>query len=91
MIYIGRMLTLSILSRAIKQLTKLPVQDREALMRKLEAYAADRQTVVDVKQLKGVQGVFRLRHGNWRALFEVDAKKQTMVVVEVLDRKDAYK
>ncbi len=85
------MLTLSILTRAAKQLAKVSAHDTDALMRKLEAYAADREAAVDVKPLKGEKGVFRLRHGEWRAIFEVDVKKQTMVVVDVLNRKDAYK
>lgn len=85
------MLTLTILTRAAKQLAKLPGGDAQAIMMKLESYAADRDAPVDVKPLKGEKGVFRLRHGEWRALFEVDAKKRTMVVVEVVNRKDAYK
>jgi len=58
---------------------------------KLEAYAADRGAPVDVKPLKGLKGVFRLRHGDWRAIFEVDPKARTMTVVDIVNRKDAYK
>lgn len=85
------MLRLTILARAVKQLAKLPRGDADAVVQKLESYAADRGALVDVKPLKGEKGVFRLRHGEWRAIFEVDAKKKTMVVVDVVNRKDAYK
>ena len=84
------MLTLSILARAAKQLAKMPGADAHAVIAKLEAYAVDRAAPVDVKPLKGERNVFRLRHGDWRALFEVDAKARTMVVVDVVNRKDAY-
>lgn len=85
------MLTLTILARAAKQLAKMPRGDARAIMAKLEAYAADRGAPVDVKPLKGEKNVFRLRHGDWRALFEVDGKARTMVVVDVVNRGDAYK
>ena len=60
-------------------------------MAKLEAYAARRDAPVDVKPLKGEKNVFRLRHGDWRAIFEVGVKARAMVVVDVVNRRDAYK
>jgi mRNA interferase RelE/StbE len=79
------------LARAAKQLTKMPRDDARAIVEKLEAYAPDRKASVDVKPLKGEQGVFRLRHGDWRALFELDLKRRVMVVVDVVNRRDAYR
>jgi mRNA interferase RelE/StbE len=84
------MLSLSILARAAKQLAKMPRVDAQAIMGKLEAYAAARDAPVDVKPLKGEKSVFRLRHGDWRAIFEIDLKARTMTVVEVANRRDAY-
>jgi mRNA-degrading endonuclease RelE of RelBE toxin-antitoxin system len=81
------MLTLTVLARATKHLARMPSGDARAVMAKLEAYAADRDAPVDVKPLKGEKGVFRLR----RALFEVDVKARKMVVVEIVNRRDAYK
>ena len=85
------MLTLTILAGAAKQLARMPRADARAAIVKLEAYAADRAAAVDVKPLKGEKNVFRLRHGDWRALFEVDSKTRTMIVVDVVNRRDAYK
>ena len=84
------MLTLSILARAAKQLARIPSTDARAIVIKLEAYAADRDAPVDVKPLKGLKGVYRLRHGDWRAIFEVNAKARKMVVVDVVNRRNAY-
>ena len=61
------------------------------ILEKLEQYASDRNAAVDVKPLKGQKGVFRLRHGNWRAIFEIDVDRQTMIVVDVFNRRDAYR
>ncbi len=85
------MLTLKILARAAKLLAKMPKGDAGTVMSKLEAYAADRSAPVDVRPLKGEKNIFRLRHGDWRALFEVDSKAQTMIVIDVVNRRDAYK
>jgi mRNA interferase RelE/StbE len=85
------MLTLTILTRAVKQLAKVPAGDARTIVAKLEAYAANRDAQVDVKPLKGIKGAYRLRHGDWRAIFEVDVKARTMVVVDVVNRRDAYK
>ena len=85
------MLTLTMLAHAAKQLAKVPGADARAIMAKLEAYAADRNASVDVKPLKGEQGVFRLRHGDWRALFELDLKRRAMIVIDVVNRRDAYR
>lgn len=85
------MLKLTILSRAVKQLANISRDDAQVIMRKLEAYAIDRDAALDVKPLKGDKGVFRLRHGDWRAMFEIDVKRQTLTVVDVMNRRDAYK
>lgn len=85
------MLKLTILSRAVKQLADISRDDAQVIMGKLEAYANDRDAALDVKPLKGHKGVFRLRHGDWRAMFEIDVKRQTLTVVDVLNRRDACK
>ena len=50
---------------AIKALQKIPTKDRDAIMDKVKAYAET--GVGDVKALKG-SDMYRLRHGNWRAM-----------------------
>ena len=91
MSYIVQVLKLAILTRAVKQLARISPDDARVLMGKLEAYAQDRGAAFDVKPLKGHRGVFRLRHGGWRAIFEINVKCRTMTVVDVLNRRDAYK
>jgi mRNA interferase RelE/StbE len=43
----------------------------------------------DVKKLKGSRNEYRLRAGNYRALFELEG--QTVTVYAVGDRKDIYR
>jgi len=69
---------------ALKDLRKVPAKDRDAIMGKLAAYAETGQG--DVKKLQGRDG-YRLRHGNWRALFEI---RGDIIVVRVAKRGAAY-
>jgi mRNA-degrading endonuclease RelE of RelBE toxin-antitoxin system len=45
--------------------------------------------VGDVKKLKGMSGMFRLRVGDQRVIFETTAEK--ILVSRVLNRRDAYR
>ena len=70
--------------KARKGLRKMPVADRRAIMAKIDTYAATGRG--DVKALKG-SPFFRLRHGQWRAIFEI---KDGMIVVRIAHRRDVY-
>ena len=70
---------------ARKGLKNMPAKDRAALITKLEAYAATGEG--DVKKLVGSE-YFRLRHGDWRAIFEVE---DGVLVIRVAHRKEVYK
>jgi len=69
---------------ASKDVKKLPVADVKAIIAKLETFAESGEG--DVKKLKGRAG-YRLRHGNYRALFTKDGK---VVVIRVAHRKHVY-
>lgn len=70
---------------ARKGLKKMPAKDRAALIAKLEAYAATGDG--DVKKLVGSE-YFCLRHGDWRAIFEVE---DGVLVIRVAHRREVYK
>lgn len=71
---------------AIKALRKIPAKDRDAIMDKVKAYA---QTGMgDVKALQGTD-MYRLRHGNWRAIFTQDGT--VLDVLNVAKRGEVYR
>lgn len=72
-----------------KQLAKIPARDRIRLMDRIDAYAAD-QNAGDVVKLQGTENTFRLRSGNYRAIFDLDAEADTMTITRVGHRKDVY-
>ncbi len=71
---------------AIKALRKMPAKDRDAIMDKMANYAAG--GIEDVKALQG-SDLFRLRHGNWRAVFEQDGT--VIAILKVAKRGEVYR
>lgn len=71
---------------AIKSLKAMPKKDREAVMDKMADYAAGGQQ--DVKRLQG-SDLFRLCHGNWRAVFSQDGT--VLAVLNVAKRGEVYR
>ena len=80
------MKTVSYTRTAIKALKSLPAKDGRAIMDKMDAYADGRQQ--DVVALKGTD-YLRLRHRDWRAVFEEGA--ETITVLDVAHRRDVYR
>ncbi|MEM9524477.1 MAG: type II toxin-antitoxin system RelE/ParE family toxin [Pseudomonadota bacterium] len=70
---------------ARKALRNMPARDRAALIAKLEAFAAT--GAGDVKKLIGREE-YRLRHGNWRAIFVIE---NDMIVLKVAHRRQVYR
>jgi len=73
--------------RAIKDLQALAESTRRRVSAKIDALADNLGG--DVKRLTNFTPEFRLRVGNYRVLFEVEANK--VVVYRVVHRKDAYR
>lgn len=71
---------------AIKALKRIPKNDREAIMKKMKGYADT--GVGDVKALQG-SDLYRLRHGDWRAIFSQDAV--VIAVLNVAKRGEVYR
>ncbi|PVZ49690.1 type II toxin-antitoxin system RelE family toxin [Thalassobacter stenotrophicus] len=70
---------------ARKGLKKMPAKDRAAIMAKLDSFAATGRG--DVKPLAGSK-LHRMRHGDWRAVFEIE---DGILVVQVAHRREVYK
>jgi len=69
---------------AAKALRKMPKKDMAALVTKLNAFAVTGEG--DVKKLVG-SSYYRLRHGDWRAIFEIE---DNVLVVKVAHRREVY-
>ena len=70
---------------AAKAIDEMPGRDRDALKAKLKRYASTGEG--DVIKL-AVRNEWRLRHGNWRAIFIIE---NNIIVVKVAHRREVYR
>ena len=77
-------------NRAKKELNEVPPADRQRIVRRVEAYAAEPDAPRhDVRRLVNTSPGYRLRVGNWRVLFDIDG--EIMDIQRVLHRREAYR
>ncbi len=72
--------------RAIKDLLSIPNSMAQRVIEKIEALRGD--LAGDVKRLTGFTPEYRLRVGDYRVLFEVEATR--VIIYRVKHRSDAY-
>ena len=75
----------------VKRLRQLPQDLRRRIRQRLDLLAADPGgPQPQAKALKGQRGVFRLRIGEWRVLYELDHRRRVVRVLEVGPGHDVY-
>lgn len=72
--------------QALKELRKLPQKDKAALMRKIEETAEGSR---EPHELTGYKGFFRVRHGDWRAVW--CRETNSVVVLGAGNRREIYR
>lgn len=72
---------------AAKELARLPATDRERVERRIEAYAE--APGHDVIALAGARGLYRLRSGDRRVIFELEEER--MRILSVKHRREAHR
>ncbi len=77
--------------RAIRDLKAIPQADRRRLEERLEVIAsAPHQHHLNVRPLHGDPGVFRVRHGVWRAVYTITPNGDVRVL-RVRHRREVYR
>lgn len=75
---------------AFRALRRMPKPTAERIMQKIDQLAEDRRSLANnVKILKGYDGIFRLRVGDWRVLYRDNI--DCIQVLDVEPRGEAYK
>ena len=77
---------------AAKRYLKMPIKIRQQVDIKLQVitkspYAKNN----NIKPLKGMNGCYRLRLGNWRIIYEVINEKLIIHIIKIGQRKEVYK
>lgn len=75
---------------AQRDIRRLPPDMRRRVLSALRGLAViPRQG--DIKKLRGSDSEYRLRVGDWRAIFEVDTALRVVRILAVAHRRDAYR
>jgi mRNA-degrading endonuclease RelE of RelBE toxin-antitoxin system len=84
-------MALLIQAKAVKELKNVPREDWESLEKRLEDIAQDpRGAHPAVRPLRGQSGHFRVRHGDWRAIYSITSAGD-IEVVRVMHRREVYR
>lgn len=75
---------------AFKDLKKLSKADRQLCRNRAQRYA-DGDAEVAYGNVKRIGNELRLSAGDWRLFFDLDRQTQTIVILRVENRKDAYR
>ncbi|MCX6146133.1 MAG: type II toxin-antitoxin system RelE/ParE family toxin [Candidatus Kapabacteria bacterium] len=78
---------------ALKSLKTIPANSAKLIISNLEKLAEDPYSMINVKKLTNYGVSYRLRVGKYRVLYEIEKDNQISIIliVDILDRKDAYK
>jgi mRNA interferase RelE/StbE len=77
---------------AVRALSRMQPKIAAAIVQDLRKVAVDPfASYPNVKRLRGDRSFYPLRHGDWRALYRVDAERQQMIVELVVSRGSAYR
>ena len=82
-------LNIEFTDRANKQLANLRADDRNRILDRLRAFGEEPDRRHDVRPLIGTEGLWRLRMGDWRVIFE--RAETSVLVLRVLHRREAYR
>lgn len=75
---------------ALKQLSKLPTRIQRSIESKLALLCKEPMQAQNVKALKGEQGSYRLRVGDYRVVYFIEHDRLCITVVRAAHRKEAY-
>lgn len=83
------MTSIEILPSAVKEFNGLPANIRRQIAGKIDSLAKN-PFPQGHKALKGEEG-YRVRSGDYRILYVVDKKNNTVTIAKIRHRKDAYR
>ena len=73
-----------------KELRKLPSTQLKGIVTKIRALATDPHPEGSVK-LRGSSDLFRIRHADYRIIYQVQDKKLVLLVIKIGHRREVYR
>lgn len=77
--------------RAVRELADLPKQDQRRVLRKIEGLALDPTPPGCIAMQGKSHGMYRIRVGDCRVIYNIHRGRLTVLVVKVGHRKDVYR
>ncbi len=78
-------------ARFKKDFAKLEPRTRNRLLEKVALLAKGYESQLDIKKLRGVDNLFRLRDGNYRVLYQKFVDRLLIILIKARHRKDVYR
>jgi mRNA interferase RelE/StbE len=82
--------TVDVLPGAARDLRKLPAKVRTALLTRLKAFRAD-PGPEDAKKLSGPGGLWRIREGDYRLIYQIRDAELLVLAVRAGHRREVYR
>ena len=73
-----------------KDLRKLSAENSDRVINRIEILAGDPFPAQSIK-LKGTEGLYRLRVGDYRIIYEVDSASNSILIHYVRHRREVYR
>ncbi|MBC8403311.1 MAG: type II toxin-antitoxin system RelE/ParE family toxin [Candidatus Marinimicrobia bacterium] len=74
-----------------KDFSKLDHRTQHRLLEKIALLAKGCESELDIKKLRGVSNLFRLRSGNYRILYQKFQDRLLIILIKARHRKDVYR
>lgn len=75
--------------KAEKFLASLGIKDQKKILQKISELKTNRENL-DIKKLKSPRNLYRLRIGDFRAIYSIDHEQITIYIVAIGHRRNIY-
>jgi len=82
---------ITIARSAAKEYRSLPASAAEKVRIAIDSLALEPRPAAKSKMLRASGGLFRLRVGDYRVVYSVDDDRETVDIIHIRHRKDAYR
>ena len=77
--------------QAIKALSRMQPGKAHAIQAKIRQIASGNTAGLNIIPMQGMEGIFRLRAGDYRMIYEIKKDALVLIVIRVGTRGDVYK
>jgi mRNA interferase RelE/StbE len=81
---------IEISASAERELKKIKTEDQVRLLRSISSLAENPRPP-GCRKLSGYEGIYRIRVGTYRIIYEIDGKRIIVTVLKIGHRRDVYK